>query len=139
MSYYSQFPLLIWNSGLFVLATWTNITTECRVAVWLITGKGFSRCQHKITDEKAMEWIQATDVCTSRCWSTWFEELYTVSGKKLPLYFRLLLSQLLADIYNFYTIGNGNKYSTIICNLLTWWLHDVIVVRHHTSWKFSSL
>jgi len=59
--------------------------------------------------------------------------------RKSALYFRLLLLQLLVECYNFYTTGNRNEYSTITCNLLTYWFDDVITVRHRTSWKFSSL
>ena len=39
--------------------------------------------------------------------------------KKVPLYFRLWLSHILVDFYNFYTTRNTNEYSIITCNLLT--------------------
>ena len=45
--------------------------------------------------------------------------IYTVSRKKVSLYFRLQLLHVLVDFYNFYTIGNRNEYFTIKCNLLT--------------------
>jgi len=39
--------------------------------------------------------------------------------KKRPRYFQLQLSHSLVDFYNFCTIGNRNKHSTITCNLFT--------------------
>jgi len=57
--------------------------------------------------------------------------------KKVPLYFRLWLSHILVDFYNFYNNGNRSEYSRITCNLLTHWLDDVITVTRHISQQFN--
>ena len=58
---------------------------------------------------------------------------YTVSGKKEATLFSIITLATLGGFYNFYTVGNRNEYTMIICNLITWRLDDVMTVWHCTS------